>query len=175
MKPEERLRRPCPRNHPLSGRYIEPRLHDKKHPRGCLRCRHCDADGYRRHRRERSLRLPMAIILCFPDRTKGAKQIAKVLHHADARKAARWLDNHPAEPWEIRQVVAAMELGLISHQGIAPDAAILFDAEIDHEPTIEEKAKMRFKADENSATPCGTDFGVCGAGTGESVAGAIAA
>lgn len=78
--------------------------------------------------------------MCFPDKKQGAKQIASVLNHFNARQALRWLNGKRGKPWEIRQVIAAMELGLILHPGAPVPEPIPYDPEIDYEPTTEEKA-----------------------------------
>lgn len=135
MTREERLSKPCPKNHPLSGRYIVPYT-GGRHPNGHLLCRYCDTMKARKSNNRPRTRLPSSAILCFPHIKAAAKQIAAVLHHPNAQRATRWLNGKRAEPWEIRQVIAAMELGLILHPGSPPDPPIPFDPMLDVEPAV---------------------------------------
>ena len=135
MTNEERLQKPCPRKHPLSGRYIE-RRGDGEHPNGSLACRFCDM--VKRRKREEVFRrqLPPHILHSFPDKLIAGKQIASLLH-IRLCLVMRWLNSARCEQtWRIKQIVAAVELGLISRCGLPPDPQIPFDPEIDVEPQV---------------------------------------
>lgn len=127
MTREERARRSCPRRHPLSGRYF-----DRSNR---IRCRFCESEKAIEWHRKGRTTIPRHITRCFPDALDGARLIAATIH-GNVQQIKRWLNRKPAEEWEIRQVIAAMELGLIPHPGLPPDEPIPFDPEIDVEPAI---------------------------------------
>ena len=127
MTREERARRPCPQRHPLTGRYFD--------RNGRIRCRFCESAKAIEWHRKGSTAIPQHIIRCFPNRLDGARQIAAAIH-GNVQQIKRWLNRRPADEWQIRQVIAAMELGIIPHPGIQPDPPIPYDPEIDVEPSI---------------------------------------
>lgn len=112
--------------HPLSQRYIS--KPDRTHPSGYLSCRGCNSVKFGRYYRfsptafrkyyQRKLSrkahyLPDLILVALRSRPNAARQLANLLHVGIWSTSAWIRGGRVKDRFRVKQVVAAVELGLI--------------------------------------------------------------